>query len=64
MKTLTFVWIFLLSVVTSAQQNIPLDSCYAWTRENYPNLIQTEIWEQISQLKRDNLKTAYLPQIT
>ena len=35
------------------QSEIPLDSCYNWARENYPNLKQAEIWQEISNLKQE-----------
>lgn len=47
-----------------AQTEIPLDSCYVWARENYPNLKQSEIWQQISALKQENNETNYLPQVS
>ena len=47
-----------------AQQEIALDSCYNWTRENYPNLKKVGIWEQLTALKKENMKTAYLPQLS
>ncbi|QGY46004.1 hypothetical protein GM418_20715 [Maribellus comscasis] len=47
-----------------AQQDILLNNCYNWARENYPNLKQAEIWEEITSLKKENIKTNYLPQLT
>jgi outer membrane protein TolC len=47
-----------------SQADIPLDSCYNWARENYPNLKQSEIWEEISALKQENLGNTYLPNVT
>ncbi len=47
-----------------AQNEVMLDSCYSWTRQNYPNLKQAGVWEQITALKKENLKTANLPQLT
>lgn len=46
------------------QAEIRLDSCYNWALENYPNLKQTEIWQEISALKQENLGNTYLPQVT
>lgn len=58
------ILIMLLPVqVAFAQTGISLDSCYHWTRENYPNLKQMEIWEDITSLKKENIKTAFLPQL-
>ncbi len=47
-----------------AQPEISLDDCYRWSRENYPNLKQAEIWQEITALKKGNNKTNYLPQVT
>ena len=47
-----------------AQSEISLDDCYRWSRENYPNLKQAEIWQEITALKKENNKTNYLPQVT
>ncbi len=46
------------------QTEVPLDSCYSWARENYPNLKQSELWQQISSLKQENLETSYLPKVS
>ncbi|WP_372947853.1 TolC family protein [Mariniphaga sp.] len=46
------------------QQEVTLAECYLRTRENYPNLQQAGIWQEITQLKKDNLKTGYMPQIS
>ncbi len=47
-----------------AQTEIPLDSCYVWAKINYPNLKQSEIWQEISALKQENNKNSYLPKVT
>lgn len=47
-----------------AQSEISLDDCYRWSRENYPNLKQAEIWQEITALKKENDKTSYLPQVS
>ncbi|NQU52517.1 MAG: TolC family protein [Bacteroidetes bacterium] len=46
------------------QTKIPLDSCYAWAQENYPNLKQSEVWANINSLNQENIKTNYLPKVT
>ena len=46
-----------------AQNEISLEKCYSLARENYPNLKQAEIWQEISSLKKENIKTNYLPQV-
>lgn len=47
-----------------AQNEITLEYCYNRARENYPNLQQAGIWQEITQLKKENLKTGYLPQVS
>lgn len=56
--------LFLPVQMAFGQQNISLDSCYNWARENYPNLAQSELWSEISTLKKENIKTTYYPQVT
>jgi outer membrane protein TolC len=46
------------------QNEVPLDSCYSWARENYPNLKQSELWQQITTLKKGNIETTYFPKVT
>lgn len=46
------------------QTDMPLDSCYTWARMNYPNLKQSELWQEISSLKQENNETNYLPQVS
>jgi len=60
------IFILLLFPVQLAfgQNLVSLDECYQWARENYPNLQQVGIWQEITQLKKDNLKTGYLPQVS
>ena len=62
MKKLLII-LFLPVQFVFGQQNITLDSCYHWARENYPNLKQSEIWTEISELRKENIKTSYLPQV-
>ncbi len=47
-----------------AQDQVSLDDCYDWARENYPNLKQAEIYQEITSLKQGNIKTNYLPKVT
>ncbi len=56
--------LFLPVQMAFGQQAISLDSCYNWARENYPNLKQADIWQEITSLKKENVKTNYLPQLT
>ncbi|MCY1720987.1 TolC family protein [Prolixibacteraceae bacterium Z1-6] len=46
------------------QNTVPLDSCYVWARENYPNLKQSVLWQQITALKKGNIETTYFPKVT
>jgi len=50
--------LFLLPVqLAFSQQEIFLEDCYAHARENYPNLQQEVIWQQITAFKKENLIT-------
>lgn len=64
MKQFVIFAALLLATPAFAQSTIGLDSCYSWTRANYPNLKQSGIWTQISALKQENIKTSQLPQLT
>ncbi|MDD4224915.1 MAG: TolC family protein [Mariniphaga sp.] len=56
--------LFLLPVqLAFSQQEIFLEDCYAHARENYPNLQQEVIWQQITAFKKENLITTRLPQV-
>jgi len=56
--------LFLPIQMVFGQNEISLDECYEWARENYPNLKQAEIWREISTLNQENIKTNFLPQVT
>lgn len=56
--------LFLPVQMVFGQGEISLDDCYGWARENYPKLKQTEIWQEISSLNKENIKTNYLPKVT
>ncbi|MFV0267380.1 MAG: TolC family protein [Draconibacterium sp.] len=47
-----------------AQNEVSLNDCYSWARENYPNLKQAEIWTEITSLKKENNQTNHLPTVT
>jgi len=47
-----------------AQPEVTREQCYAWARENYPNLKHSEFYSAIAGLKTRNLKAAYLPSAT
>jgi outer membrane protein TolC len=44
-------------------QELTLAECYSLARDNYPNLKQSGLLEEISALKSENTKTNYLPKI-
>uniref|UniRef100_UPI003216665B TolC family protein n=1 Tax=uncultured Draconibacterium sp. TaxID=1573823 RepID=UPI003216665B len=58
------VLLFLPIQMAFGQTNVPLDSCYAWARKNYPNLKQSELWQKITSLNKENHTTNYLPQVS
>ena len=58
-----FILLLLPAQLVFAQNDISLNDCYKKARENYPNLKQAEIWQEITSLKKENLKTNYLPQV-
>lgn len=64
MKRLLTIIFILYGTLVFAQKEVPLDTCYIWARQNYPNLKQSGIWEQIAALNKENLKTGYYPQLT
>ncbi len=59
-----FILLLLPAQMLFAQHNVTLEDCYNQARENYPNLKQSEIWQEITKLKKENIKTSYLPQVT
>ncbi|MFV0589874.1 MAG: TolC family protein [Draconibacterium sp.] len=58
------ILLFLPVQFAFAQNEVSLNDCYNLARENYPNLKQTEIWTEITSLKKENNKTNYLPTVT
>ncbi len=64
MKRLLIIFFLLCGFGAFAQKEVPLDTCYIWARQNYPNLKQSQIWEQITALNQENLKTSYYPQLS
>lgn len=58
------LFLFLPIQMVFGQNEILLTDCYSWARENYPNLKQIELWEQITSLNQENIKTKTLPQVT
>ncbi len=65
MKHTLFILLCLLPFrMLYAQDEVLLDSCYAWARDNYPNLKQAGIWTEITTLQKENIQTNSLPQVT
>ena len=56
--------LFLPIQLVFAQNQVSLDDCYNWARENYPNLKQAEIYQEITSLNQESIKTNYLPKAT
>ncbi|PTN09915.1 TolC family protein [Mangrovibacterium marinum] len=46
-----------------AQQEVSLSDCQEWARDVHPLLKQKELYQKMSSLKLDNIKTAWLPQL-
>jgi len=59
-----FILLLLPAQLVLAQNEVSLDSCYQWARENYPNLKQAGIYKEITALQQENIKTNYYPQVT
>ena len=65
MKHTLFILVLLFPIhLLNAQEEILLDSCYAWAGNNYPNLKQAGIWNEITALQKENIQTNLLPQVT
>jgi len=62
MKRLLIFLIFPLNIAI-AQNQVSLEDCYTLARKNYPNFKHSELWHEISGLKKENIKTAYLPKL-
>ncbi len=63
MKKLLIILFFPFQLLYG-QTDVALDSCYIWARKNYPNLKNSELWKEISNLKKENYKTSYFPKVT
>ncbi len=65
MKHTLLILLFILPFrILYAQEEISLDSCYAWAKYNYPNLKQAGIWNEITSLQKENIQTNSLPRIS
>lgn len=61
-KYILFCLLLIASTIANAQ--ITLEKCRQSARENYPLLKQSQLFEQITAHKIDNLKINFLPQVT
>ncbi|MFA5327144.1 MAG: TolC family protein [Prolixibacteraceae bacterium] len=66
MKTikLLFVALFFPVHLLMAQENVTLEQCQTWARENHPVLKQLDLYQQLLALKNENNATSYLPQVS
>lgn len=46
-----------------SQTKLSLDECRQWTRGNFPKMEQADLLAKITALKKENLKTGYMPQV-
>lgn len=59
------ILIFLLPIqLVFGQNELTLNECYQLARENYPNVKQSDLYQEITFQKNENLKAAYLPQVS
>ncbi len=62
MKRIVIILFFITNVaLAQQQQNVRIEDCYESMLINYPLVNQSEIYMQSSELKINNLKTAWLP---
>ncbi|HEY3372585.1 MAG TPA: TolC family protein [Prolixibacteraceae bacterium] len=65
MKTIQFMFLLLIfPTYLMAQEAVSLEQCQAWARENHPVLKQSDLYQQILNLKNENNATSLLPQLT
>ena len=57
------LWLLFPAQLVVAQEPVHLSDCQNWAREQHPFLKQKELYQQMSELKMENNKTNYLPQI-
>ncbi len=64
MKNLLFILFYLaFPGILFSQDEVTLDSCYLHTRENYPNLEQAGILNEITILQKENIHSNSLPNV-
>src|SRR5512133_1381394 len=61
---LLLLLIYLSIGLLIAQEPVTLEKCQQWARENHPVLRQSALYQQMLELKNDNLATADFPQLT
>jgi outer membrane protein TolC len=57
------LWLLLPAQLVLAQKPVTLNDCQQWAREYHPLLEQQDLYEQIMDLKLENNRTNYLPQV-
>lgn len=57
------LWLLLPAQLVLAQGPVHLSDCQQWAREEHPLLKQKELYRQMSELKLENNKTNYLPNL-
>lgn len=63
MKRLLFILSTTLGLAALQAQEISLDSCQSWARQNHPLLKQSGVIDEISALKQKSVESGNLPQI-
>ena len=63
MKRLLCILSAVLGITTMQAQEISLDSCQSWARQNHPLLKQSGVIDEISSLKQKSIESGNLPQI-
>lgn len=63
MKRLLFILSTTLGLAALQAQEISLDSCQSWARQNHPLLKQSGVIDEISALKQKSIESGNLPQI-
>jgi len=61
---LLFLLIYLTGGLLVAQEPVTLEKCQQWARENHPVLRQSALYQQMLELKNDNVASVNLPQLT
>jgi Outer membrane protein len=63
MKRVIFILSAALGLTSAHAQEISLDSCQSWARQNHPLLKQSGVIDEISALKQKSIESGNLPQI-